>query len=174
MKTRRITKTVIITSVILLVGGAVAFANGGWGCGGYGPHMRGYGGHMMGPGYGGGHMMDYGPGWARGYGYGHLSEEEAAKLEDAREKFHTDTKELRRKINALRADIRDEMVKDDPDSAKVLKLQKELSKVEADFDLKAIEHRMEINKLVPEKYRGRGFGRGFGRGPGGRGGYCWQ
>jgi Spy/CpxP family protein refolding chaperone len=163
MKTQRTTKTIIIISIILLAGVTIAFAHGGRGYGGDGPHMRGCGGHMRG----------YGPGWEKGSGYGDLSEEEAIKLSEAREKFHTETKEMRRQIGNLREDLRDEMVKKDPDSAKVLKIQKELSGIEADFDQKRVLHRLEIRKLVPEKVQGRGYGRGFGRGYG-RGGHCWQ
>lgn len=171
MNTQRTTKTIIITSIILLVGGTIAFAHGGWGYGGDGPHMRGYGGHM-GPGNGG-HMRGNGPGWGKGGGFGNLSEEDAAKLEEAREKFYTETKDIRRQMGNLREDLKDEMVKDDPDSAKVLKMQKDLSKVEADFDQKRVQHRLEMRKLIPEKFQGRGFGRGFGRGNG-QGGHCWE
>lgn len=178
MRTKRTTKVLIITSAILLIGGTIAFAHGGWGYGGYGGrHMRGYGGHMMGPGYGG-PMMGYGPGWGkRGAGYGNLSEEEAAKLDAAREKFYNDTKALRREIDNKQIDLRDEMVKDDADTEKVLKLQRALSKLQADYDLKAVQHRLEMRKLLPEGFQGRGFGPGHGFGPGrgsGRGGYCWE
>jgi Spy/CpxP family protein refolding chaperone len=178
MKTKRTTKALIITSAILLIGGTIAFAHDGWGYGGYGGHhMRGYRGHMMGPGYGG-PMMGYGPGWGkRGAGYGNLSDEEAAKLDAAREKFYNETKELRREINNKQVDLRDEMVKDEADTGKVLKLQRELSKLQADFDQKAVQHRLEMRKLFPEGFQGRGFGPGHGSGPGrgfGRGGYCWE
>lgn len=173
MNNKRTTKTIIIISIILLVGSTVAFAHGGRGYRGDGPNMRGYGGQMNCPGYGGGQMKGYGPGWGKGSGYSNLSEEEAAKLTEAREKFYTETKEMRRQISNLREDLRDEMVKDDPDSAKVLKIHKELSSIEDDFDQKRILHRLEMRKLVPEKFQGRGYGRGFGRGYG-RGGNCWE
>lgn len=177
MKTQRTTKTMIIASVILLVGATIAFAHGGWGGGGSGPMMRGYGGQMMGPDCDGPRAAKC-PGWGKGAGYGNLSEEDAAKVKEAREKFYTDTKEIRRKMNELRIDLRDEMTKDDPDSSTVLKMQKELSSIKADFDQKAIQHRLEMRKLVPEKFQGRGYGSGYGRGHGrgyGRGGgRCWE
>lgn len=168
MKTKRTTKALIITSAILLIGSTIAFAHGGWGDGGYGGHhMRGYGNQMMGPGQGGS-MKGYGPGWGkRGGGYSNLSEEEIAKLDAAREKFYNDTKALRREINNKRVDLRDEMVKDGADTDKVLKLQRELSKLQADFDQKAVLHRLEMRKLLPEGFQGRGFGSG-------RGGRCWE
>jgi len=175
MKTKRITKTLIITSVVLLIGGSIAFAHGGWGNGGYGSHMRGHGGHMMGPYDGhmgpgsGGSMMGYGPGWGRDDGYGNLSEEEADRLDKAQEKFYYETKELRRKIDEKRIDLQDELVKDDADSAKIAKMQKELSGLQADFDQKAVQHRLEMRKLMPKNFQERGYGRGYGRG-----GYCWE
>ncbi len=178
MKRPQITKTLVITSIVLLIGATIAFAHGGWGYGGYGRHMQEYGGHMRGPGWGGGHMM--GPGWdgdsMMGYGKGYrsegLSEEQANQIEEARERFYTETKELRRKINDLEIDLRDEMAKDEADGGKLAKIQKELSKTKADFDQKGITHRLEMRKLVPEGSRGRGYGYGEGYGRGG--GYCWR
>ena len=166
MKSQRTPKTFIITSLILLVGGTIAFAHGGWGHGGYGPHMRGYGGYMSGPGYGDGPMMGYGPGRGKSFGYGNLSEEEAAELEETRERFFNETKELRQKIHDMEIALQDEMAKDKPDSDKLSKIQKEISKYRTEFDQKAIAHRLEMRKLMPEGFRGRGYGRG--------GGYCWR
>jgi Spy/CpxP family protein refolding chaperone len=161
MKIQNTTKTVIIASIILLVGATIAFARGGWGGGWDGPMTRGYGGQLMGTdcdGTGAGNCR----GWGKRGGYGNLSQEEAAKVEQAREKFYTDTKEIRRNMNALRVDLRDEMTKDTPDSAKALKMQKELSGIEAQFDQKRIQHQLEMRKLLPEKFKQRGFGRGYG------------
>jgi Spy/CpxP family protein refolding chaperone len=168
MKTTRTTKTILIISIILLAGAAVAYAHGG----GYGPghHRGGYGGPMMGPGYYG-HMKGYGPncGWQHG-GKG-LSEKEAAEVEAAREKFHNDTKELRGQIDEKTVQLRNEIAKDEPDSGKAAKLQKELSDLRAQFDQKALVHQLEMRKLLPDKFQGRGYGRGGGHGYGGR---CWR
>lgn len=166
MKSKHATKTIMITVAIIFIGGTIAFAHGGWDYGGYGNHRGGFGGHMMGPGNWGGPMMGYGHGWGKGYGPEGLSEEQAAKLEEVRERFYYDTKELRRKINDLRIDLRDEMAKDDPDSGKLANIQKALSKSQADFDQKALAHHLEMRKLAPEGFRGRGYGRG--------GGNCWR
>lgn len=167
----KVSKTTVgilaITSILAIA--AVAFAHGG-----YGRHMGGYGGHMMGPGYGGGQMMmdgDYGYGrHMRGDGdeYG-LSDEEATKLDSAREKFFDETRELRGKIDEKQIAMRNEMIKENPDQDKVVNLQKELSELQAEFDQKAISHRLEMRKLMPENFKNRGYGRGAGRGPG----YCW-
>ena len=86
MKTQRTTKTMIVASIMLLVGATIAFAHGGWGGGGYGPMMRGYSGQMMGPDYDGPRAGNW-PGWGKGAGYGNLSEEDAIKVEEARDKF---------------------------------------------------------------------------------------
>jgi Spy/CpxP family protein refolding chaperone len=168
MKTTRTTKTILVISVILLAGAAFAYAHdGGYGAG---YHRKGYGGPMMGPGYHG-HMKGHGPGWGWQRGWSGLSEKEAAEVEAAREKFHNDTKELRGQIDEKVVQLRNEMVKDEPDSGKAAKLQKELSDLRAQFDQKALTHRLEMRKLLPDKFQGRGFGRGGGRG---YGGYCCQ
>ena len=170
MKSKLTPKTLIISAVLLLAGAAVVFAHGGYGRGGYGGHMMGYGpGYGMGPG-----MMGNGPGHrGEGRGYGaDLTEEQQAKLDDAREKFFTETEDLRDRIQEKRFALGGEMRKETPDSGKVVDLQKEISKLEGQFDQKAIQHQLEVRKMLPEKARS-GYGRGYGRGYGG-GGYCWR
>ena len=168
MKNNKTTIGILAAASILAIT-AVAFAHGG-----YGRYMGGYDGHMMGPGYGGGHMMmddDYGYGrHMRGYGdsYG-LSDEEAEKLDSARERFFDETRELRGKIDEKQIAMRNEMIKENPDQNKVITLQKELSGLQAEFDQKAINHRLEMRKLMPENYEHRGYARRDSRGPG----YCW-
>ncbi len=166
MKSKLTPKTLIISAVLLLAGAAVVFAHGGYGRGGYGGHMMGYGpGYGMGPG-----MMGNGPGHRgedRGYG-ADLTEEQQAKLDDAREKFFTETEDLRDRIQEKRFALGSEMRKETPDSGKVVDLQKEISKLEGQFDQKAIQHQLEVRKMLPEKAR-RDYGRGYGGG-----GYCWR
>jgi zinc resistance-associated protein len=169
MKTTRATRSILIAAVILISGAAVAFAHGGWGGDdyGYGRHMRGNmmgpgcQGRMMGPGYGN-NMM--GPGHGRGHhhGYANLSDEERAKLDAAREKFFDETRSLRRDIDDQAYALRKEMNSDNPDSGKAAQLQKQLSKLQAEFDQKAVQHRLEMRKLLPEKFRGGGWGYGCG------------
>lgn len=166
-------KSFIITAALLMIGSGAAFAHGGWG-GGYGGHMMGpYGRHMMnwddyGPGMGPGYGPGYGPGMRGNGRWGALSEEDAAKMAEVREKFFTETEALRNQISEKRFALRNEMVKETPDANKAAQLQKELSALETEFDQKALAHRLEVRKLLPE----RSFGRGYGRGPAG-GGYCW-
>ena len=166
MKTQRITKSIIVASVILLIGGTIAFAQGGWG-------GRGYDGDTKGPGYGCPGRGDC-PGWGNRAGVSDLTDEEAAQIDAAREKFFAETKDLRTQMRNLRTDLRDEMTKEAPDEATVLELQKELSGIKADFDQKRVQHRLEMRKIAPEKFQERGFGRGYGRGYGRGGGGCWR
>jgi hypothetical protein len=142
--------------------------------GGYGPGMMGYGGGygpgMMG--YGGGYgpgMMGYGPGYGhmRGYygpnGYGNLSQEDAAKLQQSQDQFFDQTRDLRHSIRDKRFALNDEIQKPDPDRAKVVDLQKQLSQLESQFDQKAVDHQLELRKEFPQGTYGGGYGRG---------GYC--
>lgn len=176
MKITRTSQSIIIAAVVLIAGATFAFAHGGWGGDdygyGYGRHMRGNmmgpgcQGRMMGPGYGN-NMM--GPGQGRGHhhGYANLSDEERAKVDAAREKFFDETRSLRRDIDDQTYALRKEMNSDKPDSGKVAQLQKQLSSLQAEFDQKAVQHRLEMRKLLPEKFRGGGWGYGCGY-------RCWQ
>ena len=161
-----------IIAVVLTVGiAALAFAYDGYGPG-YGGRMMGYGGgygQMMGPGmmgYGGG----YGPGYGhmRGYygpnGYGDLSQDDAAKLEQSQEKFFNETRELRNSIRDKQFALDSELQRANPDRAKVADLQRQLSQLESQFDQKALDHQLELRKEFPQNAYSRGYGRG---------GYCW-
>ena len=176
---KKTTTTIGILAVVSTVALAtVAFAHGG-----YGRHMGGYGGYMMGQGDCDRPAMmgpdDDDAGRARGYGAGYgrnqkggawsgLSEEDQAKLQDARDKFRSQTKALRDAIDQKQLNLRQEMQNDEPDTTKAIQLQKELSQLRGEFDQKAIAHRIEMRKLLPEGFEGPAFGRGgYGRGYGG-------
>jgi zinc resistance-associated protein len=174
MKTNK--KTIIgLAAVLTLAIAAFAYAHGGGYGGGYMMGPGGYGGPMMGSGYGG-HMMGYGPGYGSHMGYGphmrgydnqgYLSDEDAAKLDQARDKFFNSTRDLRRQIDEKQYAIQEELSKDSPDTGKVVDLQKALSSLQADFDQKALAYRMEMKKLVPQESAQGPFGGGYG-------GYCW-
>ena len=156
--TKKMKTTIGVSAVFFILAiAAVAFAHGPRG----GGRMMGYGGPMMGSGCG------YGP---RGWGaWGDLSDETRAQIAATREAFHKETRQLRDEIDDARIDLRDEMARENPDEAKVLNLRKRLSELEAEFDQKAVSHRLQMRKLLPEDFRGQGYGRGYGRGPGG----CW-
>ena len=158
-----------LAAVLTLAIASVAFAHGGWG---YGSHMGGYGGHMMGYGGGyGGHMMGpgYGPMMGPGYGpaYGDLSEEDYNKLEAANEKFFEQTRDLRQQLDEKRFALEKEWAQENPDTGKIKALQADISKLRSEFDAKAVEHELEVRKMMPESARGRNYAGGY------RGGYCW-
>jgi Spy/CpxP family protein refolding chaperone len=161
MKTTRTTQSIILAAVILIAGASIAFAHGGWGDGdGYGRHM---GGSMMGPcGQGQGNpMMEPGQGRGRHGGFANLSDEDRAKIDAAREKFFDETRSLRRDMDDQAYALHKEMNSDTPDSGKVAQLQKQLSKLEAEFDQKRVQHQLEMRKLWPEKFKDRGWGCGY-------------
>jgi len=157
-----------IAVVAMVMFSTYAFADGSWG---WGRHHRG-GGYHMGPGYGDEDAGRYGRGSRT---WGNLSEENAQKLEAQREVFFKDTEDLRRSIYQTRLEMKAEMVKEDADRGKLSDLRKELSNLQAEFDQKRLDYRLEMQKLMPDNYRagsGMGRGRGWGRGPGSGGG-CW-
>ncbi len=175
MKFNLTKKSLIIGAVLLLTGATFAFARGGYWGNGYGGHMMGYGsGYSMGPGmmgygYGmGPGMMGYGPGYSdNGPWYGsNLSKAQQSKLDASQEKFYNDTRELRGKIQDQRNALQQELAADNPDSAKVTKLQQGLSALESELDQKVVEHQLELRKIAPDNFDGGGYGPGYG-------GYCW-
>lgn len=176
MKRNYLRNMFIIAAVLILAGAGMALAHDGWGgrgnMGGYGGHMMGYGGHMMGYGGGnGGHMMGpgYGPmmGYRNGSAYGDLSEEDYKKLEAANEKFFEQTRDLRENLDEKRFALEKEWAQENPDTGKIKALQSDISMLRSDFDAKAVEHELEIRKMMPESARGRNYAGGF------RGGNCW-
>lgn len=139
----------------------------GPGYGGNGMMGRGYYGHhgmgpgMMGPGYGG-YMMGWDADNAphnRGYAdWGNLSDADAAKLRASQRKFYQDTQSLRNQIDQKQLALSSEMDRANPNRDRVMKLQKELSKLQSEFDQKALAHRLEIRKLLPDNYQGNAYG----------------
>ena len=160
MKQHLVVKGIVIAAVVFILGyGANAFA--GWGRGG------GYGG-CGGPGgrWGGG-----------GYGGASLTAEQYKQMDEQRRSFFDSTADLRQDIYQKDVDLRSELAKSDPDTAKARQLQKELSQLEAELEQKRFDHMMAMRKINPEA--GRGYGRD-GRGPGngncpgyGGGPRCW-
>ncbi len=180
MKKGLITTGIAVVAMVMF--STYVFADGGWG-----RHHRGEGYRMGGaedcPRFGGSGEGRYGKGnsgegrYGKGNSnWGNLSEEDAAKLDKAREVFFEDTKDVRQSIYQKRLAMRAEMAKKDPDAKKLGELQQEVSDLKADFDQKRLNHRLEMKKLLPDDYQasGRmGRGRGYGRGAGGDGG-CWR
>ena len=148
-----------LMAITLMGFGAYAFA-----------HMeRGYGYH------GWGH---HGPGWHHDewsgskYGdrTGNLSDDEIEQLENERESFINATDGLRQNIRAKEFELRSELAKENPNTTKAAKLQKEISDLIAEFDQKRLDHVIRMKKINPEA--GKRFGHRWGGGSGG--GYCWR
>lgn len=166
----KIKTTVILIAFIATTGlVSMAFADGGWD--GYGGHMGygpGYGGSNMGPGmmgYGSGYGMGPGMmGYGRGVYPGDLSPEDGNRLQQIREKFFAETRELRREIRDKQFALNDELDGANPDRAKVTELQKALSQLQSDYDQKVLTYQLNMRKTLPQS-RGPasyGYGPGYG------------
>ncbi len=166
MKNKIISRIILMLATFALTGiGASALAGwGGMGYGHQGPMHHGWGHH--GPGWKSG--GDWGPGYM-----GNLSDDEIKTLQKERNAFFEATQDLRQEIYQKGLELRSEFAKKDPDAKKAAKLQKEISRLEADFDQKRLDHRMKMRKISPKVGRGFMGGRpmgpgmmGYGMGPG--------
>ena len=102
-----------------------------------------------------------------------LSEEDKLALKEEREAFRKATADLRNGIQEKRRALRDELTKENTDAKHARKLQKELSGLEAELDLKRIDHLIKMKGISPD------FGRSFAMKSGGEfnrshHGPCWQ
>lgn len=166
----KLSKAIILVAIVGIVGfAATSFA--GWG--------RGGGGYCRGQGGGGGQR------WSGPAGdQNNLSDEEIDKLNQQRQTFFEDTREIRENLYQKELELRSEMAKKDPDAKKAVSLQKEISDLESQLNQKRVVQRIKMQKENPEIFAGRGYGqgRGYGKGRGygmGRGsqdcgGGCWE
>jgi len=168
MKNITLTKGIVILAAIVMVG-LVATAYAGWGDG-YGHRGRGWQ-----------HMGWGGPGYS-GYD-SDLTDEQRQAFEQERRAFFNETNDLRKNLYAKELELRSELAKDDADAQKAAAIQKDISKLEAEFDQKRLDHVVKMKKVNPDAGRGymmggrgrggmMGYGPGAGRGAGG--GYCWD
>ncbi len=143
MKNNKTSKVIVILTVIAIAGfGAYAFADWGMGYDRYGMGMYGRGTGYGGPGY-----------------MGNLSADEIGALDHERTAFFKATEDLRQDIYAKELELRSELAKQNPDTQKATKLQKEISELVAQLDRKRVEHVVKMKKINPDA--GRGFmGRG--------------
>lgn len=156
----KFSKAIIVLAIIGIVGyAATSFA--GWG-------------------RGGGNCRGQGSGWAQresgpaGY-QGDLSDDQIDKLNNERQAFFEDTRELRENLYQKELELRSELARKDPDAKKAVSLQKEVSELQGQLGQKRVEHRIKMQKENPDLFAERGFGqgRGYGKGHGygrGRGG----
>ena len=126
-----------------------------------GQHMMGGGGGMMGG--GGGH---HGP--AHGEN-ANLSEEQVQKIEQERQAFQNDSRDLKAQIFQKNLELRAEIAKLQPDTKKAVELQKELSNMEAQLDRKYIDHILRIKVINPYMVVGHDMMRSGGMGHGSMG-----
>ena len=133
----------------------------------------------MGRGYGHGGQMHQGKGRHHG-GYGHhgweayndLSQEDIQKLEEERNAFFEETKDLRREVYQKRLELASEMAKKSPDAAKAAAIQKAISDTKAQLAQKRLDHLFRVRKINPDLGMGFGGGRrGFDMMHGGMMGY---
>jgi len=151
MQCNRSKKWVIGIAVFAIIGLAVtAFAD--WGRGG---------GRGFGPGACGGP----GSGYNCPAALDALNDEQIDRLNEMRTRFFVDTRDLKDRMYQKGLELRSELAKQDPDSARALKLQKEVSELRGEMAQKRLEQRLELKKQFPE-LEGNGFGRGYGNGRG--------
>jgi len=101
-----------------------------------------YAGRGMGYGPGGGQCQGirgggYGPG--SGNMMGNISDDEAKKINDERDAFFKATEDLRQDIYAKEMELNSELAKKNIDTEKAVKIQKEISALESDFDQKRLD-----------------------------------
>jgi Spy/CpxP family protein refolding chaperone len=164
---KKLPKIVGITllSALLIVPAAVwAF---GWGRGAN--HMTGYWG--SGPGYYGQYNN----------GYTTLNSEQQQQLADLNQKFFNETQSLRDKLWSKSDELNTLLSGTNPDTAKISRLQKDISDLRAKLDEKAINHETEVRKIAPDNWFGNGYGYGqmmggygMGYGMGYGSGTCWN
>ncbi len=128
------------------------------------PVMAGWGRHRSGTGVGtGAYDCPYG----RGAGYANLTDEEATKLDELRQKFYNETRDIRDNLILKSRELDTVMAAENPDMEKAKQLQKEISDLRSTLDQKRLEHRLEMRKAVPDAADCPGYGRGYGMGYGG-------
>ena len=116
-------------------------------------------------GWGNGHMMGYwgtGPGYYNQYDRGDttLNSKQLKNLADLNQKFYNDTRTLRSELWSKSAELNALLYGTNPDTAKVDKLQKEISELRDKLDEKAINHEIEARKIAPDTRFGNGYGYG--------------
>ena len=147
---------ITIVSVAIIGLGVNAFAHRGMGWGGWGHHGSGmYGQDRYGTEYD-----------------NQLSKEDYKKFEQKREAFFKETQDIRTNLLEKERELQSELAKSEPDAAKASRLQKEISKLQSQFDQKRIDHMVEMRKLNPNSgrgYRSGGPMMGYGSNGDGRG-----
>lgn len=121
----------------------------------------------------------HGSGWHHQGGYypdntGRMSQENYEQFEQKRDAFFSETQGIRDNLYEKGRELENELAKAEPDAAKAAQLQKEISKLQSQFDQKRIAHMIEMRKLNPKAGRGYMHGNRMMGGKSYRGGSCWQ
>ena len=95
-----------------------------------------------------------------------LTDDQTKKMESERTAFQTATKDIRQQLNDKRQALQMELAKQTPDGAKCTSLQKEISDLQAQFDMKRLKHILEMKKIDPNFTDNRGMPPGMGHGMG--------
>ena len=136
-----------------------------------------------GPGWGGGC-----PGWGAGGGPGggsgycwrnqgnvsNLSPEQQQKLNELDQKFFNETATLRNNIWNKQTEMSLLLNGENPDTAKLQTLQKEIIGLKGQMAEKRLSYTLEARKIAPQATYGGGYGRGRGGYGANRGGGCWN
>jgi zinc resistance-associated protein len=113
-----------------------------------------------------------GKGMHRGHWMMNLTPEQAGKLFDLKEKFRTDTANLRKGLLIKRLEMRALWKAEKPDEKAILAKQKEINALRDQMAEKMVPFRLEAKKIAPNcamGWHGMGQGMGMGMGPGGMG-----
>ena len=140
-------KLLVVLTVFAVVGfGVYAFADGGMGYGQhrggwdhYGPGMR-HGGYGC-PGYGG-HMR------------GDLNDEQIQEMDQQRKAFYKANEDLKQNVYQKQLELESEFAKKTPDAKKAAGIQKEISDLQAQIDQNRVGHIIEMKKINPNAGRG--------------------
>jgi zinc resistance-associated protein len=158
----------LLTAVLSLILATAAWAGpkgmgGGcdMGCCNMGGDM-GMGEGMMGPGMG--HGMGRGRHWMN------MTPEQVGKAFDMRQKFMTDTADLRKQMLVKRAELQELWKAKEPDKAQIAAKQKEINAVRDQLQEKATAFKLDMRKEFPTMGGGAGCpmmggGKGMGGGP---------
>ena len=96
----------------------------------------------------------YGGCWgAGGAGEAPLSAEQFKQMDAERQAFFDATADLRQSMYQKEVELRNELAKDAPDSAKAAQLQQALSKLEAEFEGKQLDHMLKMRQINPNAGR---------------------
>jgi zinc resistance-associated protein len=93
-----------------------------------------------------------------------LSKEQTDELSALRQKFIDETYEIRSEKFGKQQEIRMLMETSNPDRDKLIKLTKQISKLQNQMSEKQIDFQLAAKKIAPELNMGRGFGQRRGKG----------